>query len=115
MAPKKEEKKLRVLVAFDDSLLDQLDLSEITDEDRNIYSTLILRPEHKEFSGSGAPKSEHCSQEEFARFVGLDQSRISRLLARRILTPAMPWRVWFLQFVAYTKGLAAGRRGSGYE
>ena len=113
MARKKQNENLKFLVLFDDSHLDRLDPANITDDDRAVYSTLILRPEHKEFP-KGTPKTEHCSQEEFSKLVGLDPSRISRLLARHILTPAMPWRIWFVQFVAYTHGLAAGRRGSGY-
>jgi hypothetical protein len=114
MSLKKQNENLKILVLFDDSHLDRLDRADITDDDRAIYTTLILRPNHKEFPKTGTPKTEHCSQEEFSILVGLDPSRISRLLARHILTPGMPWRIWFVQFVAYMHGLAAGRRGSGY-
>ena len=111
MAKRKQYPK--VLLWFDDWLLDELKRDEITDEDRCVYSTLILRPEHNGFPKS-APKTDHCSQEQFATLVGLDPSRISRMLARRVLTPALPWRIWVIQYISYMKGLAAGRRGSGY-
>ncbi len=110
---KQKLEKLKVLIWFDPKKLDELDHDKITDKDKAIYSTFILRPEHKEFENLG-PEKDHCSQEEFARMVNQDPSRISRLLARGVLTPAMPWRIWFTQWLAYSEGYAAGRKGSGY-
>jgi hypothetical protein len=108
-----KEPEVVCLIPFDTSKLDELDRASITDDDRNLYSLLLLRPEHKGFPKT-SPRSDHITQEEFARLVGLDPSRISRLVARRILTPAMPWRIWAIQLTSYMKGVDAGRRGSGY-
>jgi hypothetical protein len=104
---------LKALIYIDLKHMDRLDPDEIDGLSRCVYQALIVRPEHKEFI-KGFPTTDHVSQEEFARLVDVDHSRISRLLARRILTPAMPWRIWFLQFTAYQMGVAAGRKGSGY-
>jgi hypothetical protein len=102
------------LLTFDAAELDRLDKESITDDDRGVYSTLLLRPEHKEFPKEW-PKADHITQGEFARLVGMDEAQVSRLVARRVLTPALPWRLWVLQLGSYRKGLAAGRRGaSGY-
>lgn len=105
--------ELKVLIWMDLSKLDELERESITDMDRMVYGTLLLRPEHREFE-KGAPKGDHATQEEFARYLKQDPSQISRLLSRRVLTPALPWRLWVLQWAAYHQGVAAGRRGSGY-
>ena len=104
---------LKALIYIDLKHLDRLDPDEIDERDQFVYQALIVRPEHKEFM-KGFPTTDHVSQEEFARFMNVDHSRISRLLARRVLTRAMPWRIWFLQITAYTLGVVAGRKGSGY-
>ena len=107
-------KEPKVLIWFDASRIDDLKRDEITEIDQMIYGALFLRPEHDDLFPKGRPKTDHWSQEQFARHIGTDPSAISRLIARRVLTPAMPWRVWFLQWVAYMQGLHAGRRGNGY-
>jgi hypothetical protein len=109
----RKREKLIPIVAIDLNKIDDLDPDQVTDADRFVYQTLLVRPQHKQFI-KGFPTTEHCSQEDFSRLVGSNPSVISRLLGRHILTPAMPWRIWFLQFDAYHKGLGAGRRGSGY-
>jgi hypothetical protein len=115
MFHKKQKRKTEMvsLIECDLEELSRLDRADISDEDRLFHSTLLLRPSHREFF-SWLPKTTHVSQEEFARLMNIDPSRISRLLARRILQPGMPWRVWFIQFDAYMKGVIAGRKGSGY-
>jgi hypothetical protein len=108
-----KQSELKMLMAIDLTYLDKLDPETIEEFDKWIYKILLVRPEHKEFM-KGTPTSEHCTAEEFARFMSKDPSRISRLLSKRILTPALPWRVWFLQLISYEHGVAAGRKGSGY-
>src|SRR5258706_3685279 len=103
----------QAVIWFDLKMLDRLDPDGITESHRIVYSTLLLRPGHDEFPDD-APKTEHCSQEEFARLVHVDPSQISRALARGILTPALPWRLWSIQWISYHVGVAAGRRGTGY-
>jgi hypothetical protein len=101
------------LIWLDLKHIDALPKDEITAEDQLIYGTLLLRPQHKEFP-QDAPSGEHCSQESFASYLDVNPSTVSRLLSRRILTPGLPWRCWVLQYVAYAKGVNAGRKGSGY-
>ena len=62
--------KQKLLLCFDQRKLDELDPSEITDEDRGLYSLILLQPEHKEFPEQ-YPKTDHCSQDEFARVLEL--------------------------------------------
>ena len=101
----------RILIWFDERKLFELEPSEITEEDRVLYAMLTLHPEHGKYFPKGMPKTDHCSQEEFARLMGITQQRVSQLLLRRVLTPALPWRIWVVQFISYTKGAAAGRTG----
>src|SRR5262249_37160181 len=108
--PKIMKRYRKILLCFDDRKLKDLHPSQITDEDRAIYSLLILHPEHKEFPEQ-APKTDHCSQQQFARLFGISQQRVSQLLLDRVLTPAMPWRIWAIQFISYSKGVATGRKG----
>jgi len=115
MAKKKSShEKLTGLIFIDMKHIDRLKPDEIQDIDRCVYAALLLRPAHREFPKDMPTTDDHMTQEEFADLVNIDPSRISRLLARRVLTPGLPWRCWFLQFHAYQTGVSLGRKGSGY-
>ncbi len=59
------------------------------------------------------PPGKKVSQAAFARFIGVDRSVVCRLVDKNILGPNGNARDWFIQYIAYNKGLAAGGRGSG--
>ena len=55
------------------------------------------------------------NQSEFARVIGhCDAAVINRLVLREVLTPGATGLIWMREYFAYRKGVAAGRRGSGY-
>jgi len=106
---RKNRPETRALILFDESKLDSVDWENITEEESVFLQTLLLYPHHKGFPRQ-FPKTDHCSQAEFARILGLSQARISQLTTEGILTRCMPWRIWYVQFLAYSKGVIAGRR-----
>src|SRR5690349_19256889 len=106
------DKNRRILIAYDERHLVDLDPETIKEEDRAIYTLLTLYPEHGKYFSKELPKTDHCTQEQFANIFRISQARVSQLLARRVLTPAMPWRIWAVQYLSYLKGAAAGARGT---
>jgi len=113
---RKKRPEIRALILFDESELDGIDWENLTEEESFFLSTflqtLLLYPHHKEFPKQW-PKTDHCTQAEFARVLGLSQARISQLISDGILTGCMPWRIWYVQFLAYSKGVIAGRGARG--
>lgn len=72
-------------------------------------------PKHKEdVSSADVMKGKKISQAAFARIIGVDRSVVCRLLEKEILGPEASGHVWLIQYIAYTKGIAAGRSGSGF-
>lgn len=53
------------------------------------------------------------SQEEFCHLTGETSSTISRMLQREVLSETGGYIIWFKELIAYRRGVAAGRRGSG--
>jgi hypothetical protein len=60
------------------------------------------------------PRGKKVSQLAFARFLGVDRSVICRLVDEGILGPNGNVRDWWLQYLSYLKGVAAGVRGRGF-
>ena len=83
--------------------------AQLNDDERQLDILFQLPPDEP-----GFPKKLHATEQEYARFSGLNQSTVSRMLQRGVLTQGAPWRIWAIQHIGYLKGLAAGRRGSGY-
>lgn len=72
-------------------------------------------PKHKEeVSSADVMKGKKISQSAFARIIGVDRSVVCRLLEKKILGSEASGRVWLIQYVAYLKGVDAGRHGSGF-